>query len=83
MQILEEHPLLSRIEAALDSVRPYLNADGGNVKVLEINDLSEVIVEFLGACSSCSMSAMTFKAGIQDAIMKAVPEVSKVVAINP
>ena len=83
MQILEEHPLLSRIEAALDSVRPYLNADGGNVKVLEINDLNEVVVEFLGACSSCSMSAMTFKAGIQDAIMKAVPEVSKVVAINP
>jgi Fe-S cluster biogenesis protein NfuA len=82
MQILEDHPLLAKIETALDSVRPYLNADGGDVKVLEINDLNEVLIEFLGACSACNMSAMTFRAGIQDAIMKAVPDVTKVIAKN-
>ncbi len=82
MEMLEEHPLLARIEAALDTVRPYLLADGGNVKIVEINENNHVKITFLGACSSCSMSAMTFRAGIEEAIKRIVPEVSTVEAVS-
>ncbi len=74
--------LNQRVEAALDSVRPYLVADGGNVNVVEITDEKVVKLEFTGACGSCPMSTMTFKAGLEEAIMKAVPEISAVEAIN-
>jgi Fe-S cluster biogenesis protein NfuA len=71
-----------RIEAALEGIRPYLKADGGNVQIVEITDDNVVRVELMGACGSCSMSMMTFRAGIEDAIKKAVPEVSRVEALN-
>lgn len=70
-----------RIEEALESVRPYLKTDGGDVKFIEITDDMEVRVELLGACSSCSMSDMTMKAGIEEAIRKVVPNLKSVVAI--
>jgi Fe-S cluster biogenesis protein NfuA len=77
-----EHPLLARIENALNGIRPYLEADGGNVKVLEITEENTARLELTGACGSCNMSAMTFKAGIEDAIKRAVPEILKVEAVN-
>jgi Fe-S cluster biogenesis protein NfuA len=79
---MENNPLFNRINAALESIRPYLLADGGNVKIVEITDDNTVKIEFEGACVSCNMSAMTFRSGIEDAILKAVPEVKKVVAMN-
>lgn len=74
--------LLIKVEAALNSVRPYLETDGGNVKVVEITEDKTVILELLGACGSCPMSTMTFKAGLEEAILKAVPEIKKVEALN-
>ena len=74
--------LINRVETALDSVRPYLQTDGGNVKVVEITDDFTVILELLGACGTCPMSSMTFKAGLEEAILKAVPEIKKVEALN-
>ena len=74
--------LLTKIERALDSMRPYLAADGGNVKVLEVTDDKTVRLELVGSCGSCPMSAMTFKGGLEDAILRAVPEVTKVEAVN-
>lgn len=74
--------LRARIEAALESLRPFLKADGGDVKLLEISDEKAVRIEFLGACKSCSMNVMTFKAGIEEAIRKAAPEVTSVEAVN-
>lgn len=71
-----------KIEEALNSIRPYLEADGGNVELLEITDDLVVKVELQGACKSCSMSAMTMKAGIEETIRKAVPEITKVEAVN-
>jgi len=76
------HPLLEGIEAALDKIRPYLETDGGNVKVLEITDDMVLRLELLGACSSCSMSAMTMKAGVEEAIKKDFPEIIRVEAVN-
>ncbi len=74
--------LIDRIEKALNGIRPYLEADGGNVKVLELTDDRVVRLELVGACGSCPMSAMTFKAGLEEAVLKAVPEVTRVEAVN-
>jgi Fe-S cluster biogenesis protein NfuA len=74
--------LLEQVEAALDTIRPYLETDGGNVSVAEITPDHIVRLKLLGACGSCPMSIMTLKAGIEQAIKKAVPEVVGVEAIN-
>lgn len=74
--------ILANIEKALDGVRPYLEADGGNVSIIELTEDMTVRLELQGACGTCPMSAMTFKAGLEEAILKAVPEVKKVEAIN-
>ena len=71
-----------KVEQALDTIRPYLIADGGNVKILSIDENQVVQLEFLGSCGNCPMSEMTFKAGVEEAIKKAVPEITKVEAIN-
>ena len=74
--------LLERVEKAIDTVRPYLEADGGNVKIVEITPDNIVRLELTGTCSSCSMSSMTMKAGIEEAVKRAVPEIVAVEAIN-
>lgn len=74
--------LLQRVENALDTIRPYLEADGGNVSVEEITSENIVRLRLLGSCGSCPMSIMTLKAGIEQAIKRAVPEVEAVEAIN-
>ncbi|MEJ6980971.1 NifU family protein [Pedobacter sp. P351] len=74
--------LLQKVESALDTIRPYLEADGGNVSVEEITSDNIVKLKLLGACGSCPMSIMTLKAGIEQAIKKAVPEIEGVEAVN-
>ncbi len=71
-----------QIEQALDTIRPYLEADGGNVKVVDLSEEMVLKLELTGACSSCPMSTMTLKAGVEEAIKKAIPEIIKVEAIN-
>jgi len=78
----ENLELTERIDKALDNIRPYLETDGGNVKILEITDDMVVKLELLGACGTCPMSTMTLKAGVEEAIKKAVPEVKAVEAVN-
>jgi Fe-S cluster biogenesis protein NfuA len=74
--------LIKKVEEALDQVRPYLQADGGNVSLLEITSDYIVKLELLGACKSCSMSMMTLKAGIEESIKRSVPEIKAVEAVN-
>ncbi len=71
-----------RVEGALDQIRPYLEADGGNVKVVEITDDMVLKLELLGACGSCPMSTMTLKAGVEQSVLKAIPEIKSVEAVN-
>jgi Fe-S cluster biogenesis protein NfuA len=78
--LLEDYT--KKIEAALDSIRPYLMADGGNVKILELSSENVLKLEFVGACGSCPMSTMTFKAGVEEAIKRAVPEVKSIEVVN-
>jgi len=74
--------LSDQVEAALDTIRPYLLTDGGDVSVVEITADNVVKLKLLGACGSCPMSIMTLKAGLEEAIKKAVPEITGVEAIN-
>jgi len=74
--------LFDRVERALDSIRPYLKSDGGDVKLLEVTPDNDVKLELLGNCSSCAMSAMTLRAGVEEAIRKMAPEVKGVIAVN-
>lgn len=77
-----DNDFLLRIESALDQIRPYLEADGGNVKVLEVTDDMTLKLELLGACGSCPMSTMTLKAGVEQSVLRAVPEIRAVEAVN-
>ena len=74
--------LFNRVESALKTIRPYLEADGGDVELLEVTDENAAMLELKGACSTCSMSHMTMKAGIEETIMRAVPEIKSVQAIR-
>lgn len=71
-----------RIEEALADIRPFLEKDGGDITFEELTDEMVVRVRLHGACSSCSMSPMTMKAGVEESIKKASPEVREVEAIN-
>lgn len=74
--------LIKRIEDALEQIRPYLQADGGNVSLIEVTEDNIVKLELQGACKSCSMSMMTLKAGIEETIKRSVPEIVAVEAVN-
>ena len=71
---------LENVERALDELRPYLMADGGNVEVVEI-DGPIVKVRLQGACGSCPSSTMTLKMGIERKLREAIPEVNEVVQV--
>jgi Fe-S cluster biogenesis protein NfuA len=71
-----------QIEEALDTIRPYLMADGGSVRLLNVTSDNVVELELLGACGSCPMSTMTLRAGIEQALKRSVPNVKRVEAVN-
>ncbi len=69
-----------KVEAALNKIRPALQADGGNVELVNIKD-GVVSVRLTGACGGCPMSTMTLKMGIEKALKEQVPGVKQVIAI--
>ena len=69
-----------RVIKALDRVRPYLQSDGGDIELLEVNDDLEVKVKLTGACHGCPYAMQTLKAGVEQAIMKEVPEIKSVIS---
>lgn len=78
----DKSELLVKVEAAIETIRPYLKTDGGDVRIVDINDDMVVSIELLGSCGTCPMSPMTMKNGVEEAIKRVVPEITKVVAIN-
>jgi Fe-S cluster biogenesis protein NfuA len=74
--------ITERVERALEGLRPYLEADGGNISLVEVTKDHHVKVELHGACADCQMIHMTMKGGVEQAIRQAAPEVVKVEAIN-
>lgn len=79
---MQKHELITQVENALMTIRPYLEADGGDVRVVDIDDQHVVTLELLGSCSNCPMSIMTMKAGVEEAVKRAVPQIKAVEAIN-
>ncbi|HBP45175.1 MAG TPA: hypothetical protein DD635_04690 [Flavobacteriales bacterium] len=74
--------ITERVEQALEGLRPYLEADGGDISLVEVTQDHHVKVELHGACADCQMIHMTMKGGVEQAIRQAAPEVVKVEAIN-
>ncbi|MBI5492497.1 MAG: NifU family protein [Deltaproteobacteria bacterium] len=71
--------LRKKVETALDEVRPYLQADGGDVELVDIDDVSKTVsVKLVGACGGCPSAGMTLKAGVESAIKKFAPEIKRV-----
>ncbi len=70
------------ITLALDTVRPYLQADGGDVEFVEVNSSGDVVLRLTGACSSCEMSEMTMTAGIEETLRRSIPGLGKIVALK-
>lgn len=73
--------ILGKVLKAIDSVRPYLVADGGDVELIDVTDDNVVKVRLLGACEGCPFSMMTLKAGIEEAIKKEWPELKTLEAV--
>ena len=82
MKINSDTKFIERIENALDSLRPYLQSDHGDVELVEVTDDMTVKLRFTGACRSCSMSAMTLRAGIEETLLRTIPELKKVEALS-
>ncbi|OQX98753.1 MAG: hypothetical protein B6I20_10680 [Bacteroidetes bacterium 4572_117] len=72
----------SKINKAIESVRPYLQMDGGDISFVELTDENIVKVKLLGACHACPMSIQTLKLGVEKAIKNIVPEIKEVVAVD-
>ncbi len=69
-----------RVKKALERVRPYLQSDGGDIELIDVNEDMTVKVRLTGACNGCPYSMQTLKAGVEQAIMKEVPEIKGVIS---
>ena len=69
-----------RVIKALNKVRPYLQSDGGDIELIDVNDDMEVKVKLTGACHGCPYAMQTLKAGVEQAIIKEVPEIKRVIS---
>jgi len=76
----ENNSIKDRVIKALERVRPYLQSDGGDIELLEVTDDFSVKVRLKGACHGCPYSMQTLKAGVEQAIMKEVPEIKRVIS---
>jgi Fe-S cluster biogenesis protein NfuA len=73
--------LTLNVEKALEEIRPFLNSDGGDISLVSIEDSKHVKVRLQGACTSCSVSQMTMRAGVETTIKKYAPQIETVVNV--
>ena len=81
-ELMSNNQLKIEIETALDTIRPHLAADGGDVEVVSITEDGIVLIKWLGACKSCEMSQMTLKAGVEQTIIQKLPQIKGVKAVS-
>lgn len=82
MEIDKKNKLLERINNALSHIRPYLQADGGNISLIDVTDDMIVKVKLTGACHDCPFSMQTLKSGVEQALLKEIPEIQEVQAVD-
>lgn len=73
--------LVSKVKNVIDQIRPYLQADGGDVEFVNVTDDHVVNIRLLGMCGNCPHSRMTLKNGIEAAVVKAIPEIKSVESV--
>ncbi|MBI5540427.1 MAG: NifU family protein [Bacteroidia bacterium] len=78
---MEKQEILDKVNGAIDSIRPYLQDDGGDIELVEVTDDLVVKVHLQGACGSCPHSLMTLKNGVEMAIRREIPEIKEVVGV--
>ncbi len=76
------HELTTKVEEALDEIRPFLQNDGGDISLISIDNGKVVNVQLQGACVGCSVNQMTLKSGVEMTIKKYAPQIEKVVSIS-
>ena len=79
---MDKKKLTVKVNKSIDKIRPYLQADGGDVSLMNITEDMVVHVRFSGACDGCPYSLMTLKAGIEETIKKDIPEITEVIAVE-
>jgi len=82
MEAEKKVQLLSRIDRALDKIRPFLQADGGDISLIDVTDDMVVKVKLEGACFGCPFSQQTLKSGVEQALLKEIPELKEVQPVN-
>ena len=80
---MEQQQLIEKVEIALDEIRPFLQSDGGDIKLLVIEDGTTVKVQLQGACVGCSVNQMTLKSGVEMTIKKHAPQILQVINVEP
>lgn len=78
----EKEEMHKRVNEILEKIRPYLQADGGDISLVEITEDNVIKVRLLGACHGCPFSYQTLKAGVEQALIKEIPEIQEVVAVE-
>lgn len=78
---LSESEMKEKVEQVLEKIRPMLQADGGNVDLVEVTDDGVVKLKLTGSCGCCPMSQMTLKMGIEKLLKEEIPEIKEVIAI--
>lgn len=73
--------LKEKVEKAIEEIRPYLQADGGDIEVVEVTDDGKVKVRLTGACGGCPFAQITLKQGVEAVLKRMVPEVKEVIAV--
>jgi Fe-S cluster biogenesis protein NfuA len=76
----EVNSIRERVMKALERVRPYLQSDGGDIDLIDVSEDMTVKVKLTGACHGCPYSMQTLKAGVEQAILKEVPEIKRVIS---
>lgn len=74
--------IVKKVLTAIEQLRPFLLDDGGDIEFIELTEDNIVKVKMLGACNQCSMSSLTLKAGLEDALKVVAPEVVSVISID-
>lgn len=77
-----DEEIVIKIKSALENVRPFLQSDGGDVMFMELSEDGIVKVKLTGACNTCPLSVMTLRAGIEKTIIREVPGIRRVEAVN-
>lgn len=80
--IMTSEELRTKVENALDEIRPFLQSDGGDISLVSIDNDTQVKVRLEGACVGCSVNQMTLKSGVEMTIKKHAPQIEQVINVN-